>query len=201
MQTPVESPSQSAGRWTNRRLVLFVLSLSPFIALFVLLAWGQVRSGGNPGGLLEHNESGEVSVASRSAPPLKGVDLVSGQFIDASSFRGKVVMVDFWSSWCVACAIEARDIAEVYREYAGLPVEFVGLAIWDEVGDSLRYLDRHGVTFPNIIDERGRTAVLYGVRGVPEKFFLDTEGNVVRKVIGPVSKEELREIIDSLLAS
>jgi thioredoxin-related protein len=51
------------------------------------------------------------------------------------------------------------------------------------------------------MDSRGTTAVTFGVRGVPEKFFLDEEGNILRKINGPVSQEKLREIIDSLLES
>jgi cytochrome c biogenesis protein CcmG/thiol:disulfide interchange protein DsbE len=199
-QRPASQPQADRG-WTRRRLSVFVLSMSPFIALLVLLAWGLIRSDGNPGGLLEHNESGDIFISARQAPEFSGVDLVSGELVSNESVRGKIVMVDFWSSWCAACRIEATDLAEVYHEYADAPVEFVGLAIWDEVGDTLRYLDRYGVTYLNILDERGVSAVEFGVRGVPEKYFLDENGVILRKVNGPVSKEQLREIIDGLLSS
>ncbi|MDA1036269.1 MAG: redoxin domain-containing protein [Chloroflexi bacterium] len=197
MATSTQTSDSSSG-WTRKRLALFLLSLSPFIALLVLLAWGQVRSGGNPGNLLEHNQSGEIDVTQRQAPAFEGIDVISHQPVNNSTVAGKIVMVDFWSSWCVACKAEAAELAEVYLEYADEPVEFVGLAIWDE---ALRHIQRYGVTYPNMIDEFGSTAVTYGVRGVPEKFFLDTDGTILRKVNGPVSKEQLREIIDSLLVS
>ena len=197
---PASRPQADRG-WSRRRLSVFVLSMSPFMALLMLLAWGLIRSDGNSGGLLEHNESGEISISARQAPGFSGVDLVSDELVSNESVQGKIVMVDFWSSWCTACRIEATDLAEVYREYADAPVEFVGLAIWDEVGDTLRYLERYGVTYLNILDERGVAAVEFGVRGVPEKYFLDETGVILRKVNGPVSKEELREIIDGLLSS
>ena len=208
MERTPRSTSSCAGQandapngWTRRRLALFLLSMSPFMALILLLAWGLVRSDGNPGGLLEHNESGEITVATRAAPAFRGVDLVSGESLDSESLRGKIVMVDFWSSWCTACRIEAADLAEVYLEYTDTPVEFTGLAIWDEAGDALRHIERFNVTYPNLLDARGTSAVEYGVRGVPEKFFLDENGVIVRKVNGPVSKEQLRGIIDGLLGS
>jgi cytochrome c biogenesis protein CcmG/thiol:disulfide interchange protein DsbE len=197
---PARSP-RAAGGWTRRRLTVFVLTMSPFIALLLLLGWGLFRSGGNPGGLLEHSESGEIIVSARAAPDFSGVDLVSGEPVTNDSVAGNIVMVDFWSSWCAACRIEAADLAEVYREYANAPVEFVGLAIWDQTGDALRHLDRFDVAYPNILDERGVSAVEFGVRGVPEKFFLDKNGTIIRKVTGPVSKENLRAIIDGLLNS
>lgn len=187
--------------WTRRRLVMFALSMSPLIALLALLAWGQLRTGGSPGGLLEYSESGEQDVAQRTAPAFAGLDLVHGGQIDNAAVAGKIVMVDFWSSWCGACRIEAADLAAVYKEYADQPVEFVGLAIWDVAGDVLKHLDEYSVAYPNIIDDEGKTAVHYGVRGVPEKFFIDANGTIVRKLTGPVSPERLREILDDLLAS
>ena len=200
MALPTEITPPASG-WTRRRLGVFLLSMSPFLALLALLAWGQLRSGGNPGGLLEYNESGEHDIAVRAAPAFSGVDLVNGGLIDNAGVRGKIVMVDFWSSWCVACRAEAADLASVYTEYADRPVEFVGIAIWDEVGDIRRHISRYGVTYPNLLDDQGTTAVHYGVRGVPEKFFLDADGTIVRKLTGPVTPERLRDILDSLLAS
>ncbi len=175
--------------------------MSPFFALLAVLVWSQVDDAGNPGGLLEHNESGEIAVAARTAPGFAGLDLISGELVNLDGLRGKVVMVDFWSSWCVSCRVEAADLAAVYREYADVPVEFVGLAIWDDAGDVANHIERFDVAYPNILDESGATAVTYGVRGVPEKYFLDADGQIVRKVNGPVSAEQLREIIDALLAA
>jgi cytochrome c biogenesis protein CcmG/thiol:disulfide interchange protein DsbE len=191
----------SASGWTRRRLALFLLSMSPLIALLALLAWGQFRTGGNPGGVLEYTESGEQTIPAKAAPAFSGFDLVHANFINNAAVSGKIVMVDFWSSWCTACLAEAADLASVYTEYADLPVEFVGIAIWDESGDVQRYIERFTITYPNIIDDDGTTAVSYGVRGVPEKFFVDANGTIVRKLTGPVSPERLREILDSLLAS
>ena len=66
---------------------------------------------------------------------------------------------------------------------------------------SLWHIERYDVPYSNLLDAEGRTAVTFGVTGVPEKFFLDREGVVLRKVIGAVSKEQLRAILDELLAS
>ena len=204
MQSPSASKSTNPSRSPRqalRRTALYLLSVSPVIALLVLLAWGELRADGNPGSRLEYDETGEVAVNVRPAPDFVGIDLVSGASVSQAGTEGNVVMVDFWSSWCAACRIEAAGLAAVYAEYADQPVEFVGVAIWDVPGDVLRYLDRYSVTYPNVLDERGRTAVRYGVAGVPEKFFLDREGNIVRRINGPLPPEKLREVLDELLAS
>lgn len=186
--------------WTRRRALLFLLSMFPLLALLLVLAWGQLRTGGNPGGLLEYNNSGEQSIAVRPAPLFSGIDLVNGGLINNGMLRGQIVMLDFWSSWCLACRAEAVDLASVYTEYMDRPVEFIGIAIWDDVGDILRHIDRYSIHYPNLLDDQGTTAVHYGVRGVPEKVFLDQNGTIVRKLTGPVTPDRLREVLDSLLA-
>ncbi len=196
-----DAPASGAPASGRRRLLFFVLAMTPVIAIIALLFWGQLRTGGNPGGVLVHEEPSESQVAVREAPDFAGFDLVSGLPVNAESLRGGIVMVDFWSSWCVACRVEAADLAQVYREYEGAPVEFVGIAVWDRPADALDHIERYDVAYLNILDERGTTAVSYGVRGVPEKFFLDAEGRIVRKLIGPVSAGELRSILDGLLTA
>ena len=206
MTTPDETPQTDAppsdmpasGR---RRLLFFLLAMTPVLAIIALLFWGQLRSDSNPGGVLVHEESSESQVPVRQAPWFGGYDLVSRDRVDAEDLRGRVVMVDFWSSWCVACRIEAADLAQVYREYDSADVEFVGIAVWDRPADAEEHIERYDVTYLNILDPRGTMAVSYGVRGVPEKFFLDAEGRIVRKLIGPVSAEDLRTILDGLLTA
>ena len=201
-ETPqTDAPPSDTPPSGRKRLLLFLLAITPVLAIVALLFWGQLRTGGNPGGVLVHEESSESQVAVRDAPDFAGFDLVSGLPVNAEGLHGHIVMVDFWSSWCAACRIEAAALAQVYNEYAGAPVEFVGIAVWDRPADAVEHIERYAVSYLNILDERGATAVSYGVRGVPEKFFIDAEGRIVRKLIGPVSAEEIRSILDSLLAA
>ena len=176
--------------------------MTPVLAIIALLLWGQLRADGNPGGVLEHEALGESQVDVREAPDFAGFDLVTGVPVNAEALRGRIVMVDFWSSWCAACRVEAAALAQVSREYAdaNAPVEFVGIAVWDRSADSVEHIERYGASYLNILDERGATAVAFGVRGVPEKFFIDADGRIVRKLIGPVSADELRAVVDDLLA-
>lgn len=198
---PSPSAPDLAGGWTRQRVFWFGLAMSPVAALVGLLAWGLVATGGTPGGLAEFNETAEQPVTLRHTPVFSGFDIAGRGVVDNASLSGRVVLVDFWSSWCVACRLEAEALAAVYHEYAGRDVEFVGIAIWDEAGASLRHMERYGVTYPNLLDAEGRLGVAFGVRGVPEKFFLDREGRIVRKIIGPMTPEALRTALDALLAS
>ena len=168
------------------------------LALLALLVWAQVQSGGKPANIAINSLFGEVEASQGSARDFH-LELFSGQALRPSDLRGKVVMLDFWSSWCPPCRAEAPILAATYREFRHRGVEFVGIAIWDEEANVREFLSRHGIDYPNGLDVRGAIAIDYGVRGIPEKFFLDRQGHVVRKFVGPVDREKLEQVLTELL--
>lgn len=169
-------------------------------ALFALLSWALIRSEGVPGGLGINKIFGEVAIKEEPAPDFS-LQLFEGGSLDLSSLEGKVVMIDFWSSWCAPCVVEAPALAQVYKEYQERGVEFVGISIWDRRKKALDHLQRFGITFPSGLDTQGTILVDYGVRGIPEKYFVDSQGRLVRKFVGPSTVEGLRRILDELLTT
>jgi cytochrome c biogenesis protein CcmG/thiol:disulfide interchange protein DsbE len=182
----------------NRR-VLALLVLLPLTGLFALLAWGLSRSEGRPGGLGVNTRLGEVKVVRGPARDFS-LSLFDGSVLRLADLRGKTVMVDFWASWCPPCRQEAPVLAKVYQAYQGKGVEFVGIAIWDTEKRARDFLRLFGVAYPNGLDAQGRTAIDYGVTGIPEKYFIDPNGVLVRKFVGPMSEGALRQILEGLLA-
>ncbi len=184
----------------SRRGWILLASGLPLLALFALLAWASVRSGGNPGGFGVNAEFGQVEVSEDQADDFS-LELMSGETLTLADLRGKAVMVDFWSSWCPPCRQEAHVLAEVYLEYESLPVEFVGVDIWDVPAAAQEHIDRYNVPYPNGLDADGIIAINYGVTGLPEKFFISPEGMVVKKFVGPMSPSKLRGILNEMLGS
>ena len=183
----------------KRYVLSLVAVVVPVAALLGLMAWALAQTGGNPGGLGINNVFGEVDVQEGPAPPLS-LPLLTGGTLDMSDLKGKVVMIDFWSSWCPPCLEEAPVLAATYPQFVDRGVEFVGVAIWDEDRKVNRYVQRFGIAYPNAIDAQGKVAINYGVRGIPEKYFIDRDGQLVKKFVGPVSSGELRAILDELLS-
>ena len=182
----------------GRRSFIIVAVAVPVLAFFALLAWASITSGPARGGLAVNDQILELEAKGELAPPFT-LSLMGGGEISGEQLIGQVVMVDFWASWCPPCREEAPALGQVYREYRGRGVEFVGINLWDNAGDAEVFLQQQGHEYPNGVDDGGRIAISYGVRGIPEKFFLDPEGRIVRKFSGPVSADKLREILDSLL--
>ena len=184
----------------SKRGWILLGSAIPVLALFALLGWASARSSGTPGGFVVNSEFGQVRVSTDQAAEFS-LELMTGGSVALSQLGGEVVMVDFWSSWCPPCRQEAPVLTEVYKEYQDQPVEFVGVAIWDRPSDVQEHLSRYGVPYPNGIDEDGVIAIDYGVTGLPEKFFINGEGVIVKKFVGPMKASKLRAILDEILSS
>ena len=184
---------------SQRTLVLLAV-LVPVLALFLLFGVRLVQTGGQPAGIGINSVFGEVNVQPRQAQQFSLV-LLSGSQTSLQDLRGKVVMVDFWSSWCPPCREEAPTLARMYQKYKEKDVVFLGVAIWDSEPEVKQFIKQNNLAYANGLDSRGIIAIDYGVKGIPEKYFIDRHGNVIRKFIGPVTEEQLSKVLDELLAS
>ncbi len=180
----------------SRAKPLLVVGI-PLLIFVVVLVVGMVRSG-RDGGRLGVNETlGEVAVTTEKNADFQ-VTTLDGRELSLSDLRGSIVMVDFWSSWCPPCRAEAPVLVEAYERWSKLGVEFVGISIWDDEGDVRDFVTRHGIAYPNAIDDDGGIAVEFGVKGIPEKFFVNAEGEIVRKVNGPNTSQSLDEVLTEM---
>ena len=136
----------------------------------------------------------------RPAPEFSLPALDGGDSIKLGELRGQVVVVNFWASWCIPCRQEHPVLLDAARTYEPRGVKFVGIAYNDKPEDSKRWLDELGKSYPSLIDAGSRTAIDYGVSGVPETFILDKQGLVAFKKFGPITAPEITQKLDSLLA-
>jgi cytochrome c biogenesis protein CcmG/thiol:disulfide interchange protein DsbE len=181
----------------SKRGWMLLGTMLPVVGLLGLLAWASLGRG--QGGFGVNQDFGQVNVDADTAAAFT-LELMDGEMLELSELRGKVVLVDFWASWCAPCRQEAPVLKQVYREYADRPVEFVGVNIWDRREDADQYARDFAVPYPNGVDESGAIAIDYGVRGIPEKFFVGRDGLVRRKFVGPMQADTLRAVLDELLS-
>ena len=121
----------------------------------------------------------------------------AGREITLSEFRGRPVIVNFWASWCVACRQEAHIIEAAHQRWTPRGAAFVGIAINDERMASLAFIAKYGKTYLLAPDDlTGNISLNYGVTAVPETFFIDPDGIIQHKVLGPVNGRD----IDNFLA-
>ena len=130
------------------------------------------------------------------------VQRANGDTIRLSDFKGQVVVLNFWASWCLACRDEHRALSEVAAAYADRGVRFFGVLYNDAPSNGLRWIrEMGGQTYPSVDDPRKRTAIDFGLYGVPETFMIGKDGRAAYKHTGPVSDVLLAFKLDSLLAA
>jgi cytochrome c biogenesis protein CcmG, thiol:disulfide interchange protein DsbE len=153
------------------------------------------------------------AVVGERAPDFSLESLDGSGRISSGELAGAPVVVNFWASWCVSCPEEAADLERMWKQYGPKGVRFIGVTYADGAGAARAFVDRYGVTYPSVRDPDERLATGFGVRGVPETFFIDhnwrfagseaadqiatQNGTVVR---GPVSAAVLRSHLDAMLA-
>lgn len=172
----------------RRRLIAGgrILAYGGVLALLALFAFGLRRAGSGP------REAGKAPDFT-----LTGYD---GRRVTLSQLRGKVVIINFWASWCPPCREEAAYLEQTWRKYRDRGVVFIGVDWVDTEKEALAYIKEFDITYVNGPDIGTRVADAYRIRGVPETFYVDKMGVLQGVHIGPLKAPILDDKIDELLA-
>ncbi|MCG4584253.1 redoxin family protein, partial [Anaerosalibacter bizertensis] len=127
-----------------------------------------------------------------------------GEIHTLSNYKGKVVFLNFWATWCPPCRMEMPDIEEVYKE-RGKNVEDViilgvagpNLGREGSKEEIIEFLKEEGYTYPVVFDETGDIMATYSIQSLPTTFIIDRDGNIVDYILGAMSKETMENIIDT----
>jgi len=191
---PLEAQPAAAGG--GRRIPIGpLLWLIPVLALLLVIGYQTVRKQ-QPASITAALARGQ-----RPAAPAFSLPRFDGGTLALSSLRGQYVLVNFWASWCIPCRDEAPLLERASREYARRGLVVVGVNIQDLEPEARKFIAQFKISYPNVRDRDGRVSRAYGTTGVPESFFIDREGRVVRKFPGAAVEWRLwQETIDALMA-
>jgi peroxiredoxin len=142
----------------------------------------------------------EPAVEGKLAPDFTLQDL-SGRPVQLSTLKGKVVLVNFWATWCPPCREEVPSLLRLNRAMQGKPFQMLAISI-DEGGKNAvnDFFKKLGSALPALLDTDGAVAKRYGTTGVPETFVIDTKGVIMKKVVGGLdwSAPEVIAALDDL---
>jgi cytochrome c biogenesis protein CcmG/thiol:disulfide interchange protein DsbE len=134
----------------------------------------------------------DTPLIGRTAPTFALREVGETESFGLERYRGKPIVLNFWATWCVPCHAE-HPVLQAGAESAGTDVQFLGVVFDDQEPIVQDFLKTNGSRYPTLIDDAGKTAIAYGVTGVPETFFIDRTGKIVDKFKGPLSADELRK--------
>jgi cytochrome c biogenesis protein CcmG/thiol:disulfide interchange protein DsbE len=130
----------------------------------------------------------------RPAPDFALPAVDGGGTLSLAALRGKPVVINFWATWCVPCYQEHPALTSAARAM-GNDVQFLGVVYDDEEAKVREFLRERGSTYPSLLDDGGRTAIAYGVYGVPETYFIDPRGRIVEKYVGPLDPSTIATLV------
>lgn len=174
----------------KRKLPTWVVALA-FVILIAFL--GLIGIG------LRRAQSGPI-VIGQEVPPFT-LTSFDGQVYDTSQLQGKVIVVNFWASWCTPCEQEAEELEEAWQYYKpGGEVVFLGVDYVDTEPEALGFLSSFGITYPNGPDLRTRISQMFRISGVPETYIIGRDGKLAYVKKGPfLSLAEIKMAIEEQL--
>lgn len=172
---------------------------------------------------LQHFQQSDDPQIKQTLPMLEGINrrlqlpgnkielsgkLLDGSELDWQSYRGKVVLVDFWATWCGPCRAEVPNILKMYEAYHDKGFEVLGISLDNTADDAESYIEQEDIPWPTLFSdkqsERGwrhPMAVRYGITGIPQAILVNREGKVVHMTArGPILERELRKLLGEPVA-
>jgi len=142
------------------------------------------------------------AVPEEGAAPAFELPSLNGQgTVSLASYRGKIVVLNFWASWCAPCWQEAPGLQAVWERYRSRGVQFLGVNERDDHASAGSFVEENGLTFPSASDPSGELAGSYGIIAMPTTFVIDSTGQLAYRLIGYADERALRAILDEMLGA
>lgn len=182
LKNVAEDPGDSGDSWNLRDVLVAIAAFALILALAA-------------GGYLFYQARKSPTVLEGSTAPDFSLPLLEGGEARLSDYRGKVVLLNIWATWCGPCRTEMPYMERMYQSLQGQPFEILAVSV-DEKGaeDVAPFVRELGLSFPILLDPDKKVEGLYQTSRVPESFIIDKNGVVRRLVIGPLQPSHFEEI-------
>jgi cytochrome c biogenesis protein CcmG/thiol:disulfide interchange protein DsbE len=189
----------SGRRTTPVAVWLGALAVAAVVATLAVM---ELRSRGTSsvGGFTVANYRARAEVENTPAPDFALESLDGGTPIALSSFRGHVVVLNFWASWCAPCRLEAPGLRRVSERYRDRGVRFLGVDYRDNDAAGRAFIDEFRLRYPSVTDPSGSLAYDYELIGFPTTFIIDAAGTIRYRFVGYLDEDVLQKALDDILS-
>jgi cytochrome c biogenesis protein CcmG/thiol:disulfide interchange protein DsbE len=142
--------------------------------------------------------TGQSAQLGRPAPPFS-LERLDGGRLSLAELRGRPIVLNFWASWCLPCREEAPMLAKLAADHSARGLVVVGVVYQDSAANATDFIRRYGLSFPALLDPSGRTALDYGVLGLPVTIFIDAGGIIGARQPGPLDAATAESMVAGIL--
>jgi thiol-disulfide isomerase/thioredoxin len=197
----------SETRASRRRAAL--LTAGAAAVTLVLAGCGGGETGASSGDTKFVQGTGEITKVKQpqrqAAPKISGKDVEGGD-LSLSEFKGKVVVLNVWGSWCAPCRAEAPNLAKVAKDTEGKDVQFVGINTRDLSKENAKSFERnYGIGYPSFYDPTGKLILRFPSnsltpQAIPSTLILDRDGKIAVRALKELGEQELRDALNPVIA-
>ena len=186
---------------SGRRIAVWLGALA-VAAVIATLAVAELRTRGTSsiGGFTVANYRARAEVENTPAPDFELPSLEDGTPIALASFRGQVVVLNFWASWCAPCRLEAPGLRRVSERYRDRGVRFLGVDYRDDEAAGRAFVDEFHLRYPSVTDPSGSLAYSYELIGFPTTVVIDPSGTIRYRFVGYLDDEVLEDALNDVLS-
>ncbi len=171
----MKEKNQSVRRLNFQSIILIVLIVVG-VGIIVLLQ-------SNPSSF---NPSGKPLLGKGVPAPNFTFPGLDGRMVSLADYKGKVVFLNIWATWCAPCVTEMPSMKKLYQELKDEGFEILAVSVDESGAEAVKpFMEKHKLGFPVLLDTKGDIKTLYQATGIPESFIIDREGIIVEKIIGP----------------
>ncbi|MGW0332362.1 TlpA family protein disulfide reductase [Streptomyces sp. NPDC003011] len=196
----------SPSRTPRRAILVTATAAAAALTLSACGAGGTSGGGGDTNFITGNNGIDTVAKGERTpAPDLSG-ETITGKQLDVADFKGQVVVLNIWGSWCSPCRAEAKYFSKVSKEYQGKGVQFVGLNTRDATtGVAVAFEKDFGITYPSLYDPTGKLMLRFkkgtlNPQLIPTTLVIDKDGRIAARALQALSEEDLLGMMKPVLA-
>ncbi|MFD3498963.1 TlpA family protein disulfide reductase [Streptomyces sp. NPDC058676] len=196
----------SRSRTRRRAVLLTAVAAAAALTLSACGSGGTSGGGGDTNFVTGNKGIDTVAQGKRTAAPDLSGATIDGKQLDVADYKGKVVVLNIWGSWCGPCRAEAKYFAKISKEYAGKGVQFVGINTRDaSTGLALSFEKDFGITYPSLYDPTGKLMLRFkkgtlNPQLIPSTLVLDKDGKIAARALLALGEENLLSMIKPVLA-
>jgi peroxiredoxin len=170
------------------------------VVLLGLVGWGVYDYLNSNNSVKE--EQRDIGIDIGYTAPDFTVNTLDGERVSLSDYRGKMVILNMWATWCGPCRVEMPEMQRFYEKFKyegnGVEILAVNMTFRDDVQTIKEFVNEFGLTFPILLDEKNTVGSLYRVLNIPSTWFIDEEGVIREKHIGPMTEDMMKRVYFSM---